>query len=115
MSLDPLLQANRILTEAITKYLQSNNELTAAAERASAASAGRDATIRRQAFQELSECGNRARFAKRHLTDTVRRLRSTVPAPQIEALASKLDGRESAESALTLVRTVLTEKIWTAA
>lgn len=109
------MQANRILTDAITKYLQANNELAAAAERASAASAGRDAATRRQAFQDLSERGNQARFAKRHLTHTVRRLRSTVPAPQIEALASRLDGRESAESALTLVRTVLTEKVWSAA
>ncbi|CAO3380762.1 hypothetical protein FBZ82_102133 [Azospirillum brasilense] len=115
MSLDPLLQANRILTEAISNYLQSSNELAAAAERATAASAGRDATTRRLAFQELSERGNQARFAKKHLTDTVRRLRATLPPAQIEAVAAKLDGRESAESALTLVRTILTERAWSAA
>lgn len=115
MSLDPLFQANRILTEAITHYLQATNDLATAAERASAASIGRDATTRRQAFQELSERGNQARFARKQLTDTVRRLRNTLPTAQIESLAAKLDGRESADSALTLVRTVLTEKIWSAA
>lgn len=112
MPLDPLFQANRTLTEAITGYLQANNELAAAAERATAASAGMDAAVRRRAFQELSERGDRARFARRDLIGAVRRLRGTLPAAQIEALAVRLDGRESADSALSLVRTILTESVW---
>ena len=115
MSLDPVLHANRLLTEAITRYLHAANELATAADRASAASVGRDAVLRRQAFQTLSACGQQARHTRRHLCETVRRLRAILPGPQIEALAATLDGRESADSVLTLVRTVLTERIWSAA
>lgn len=115
MSLDPVFRANRILTDAITRYLQTANDLAAAAERASAASLGRNMAERRNAFQELSERGTQARVARQHLTTTVRTLRARLPPAQIEALAVKLDARESADSALTLVRTVLTETVWTAA
>ena len=112
MSLDPLFQANRTLTEAITRYLRTANDLTTAAERASAASLGVDMNERRAAFRDLSERGSEARVARQHLTNTVRRLRERLPGPQIEALAVKLDGRESADSALTLVRTILSETVW---
>lgn len=99
--------AERLLTDAISNYLHSSKALTVASERAMQTTGSTDGAARREAYRALTELGDQVRLSQRQLTKTVQQVRRVMPAADIEALAKKLDSRDSLDSAFLLVKTAL--------
>lgn len=107
MTIDPRIKASRALSDAITTYLQASKALTSASERATQTSTGIDGAARREAYQALTELGDKVRLAQRNITLIVQKAKKVLPPADIEAIAKKLDGRDSLDSVALLVKTAL--------
>lgn len=99
--------AERLLSDAISAYLQASKSLAAASERAMQTTGSIDGSARRDAYKVLTELGDQVRLAQRQLTRTVQQVRRVMPAADIETIAKKLDSRDSLDSAFLLVKTAL--------
>ncbi|WP_448190960.1 hypothetical protein [Azospirillum sp. sgz301742] len=107
MTIDPCIQASRLLSDAITTYLTASKALTKASEHAAQTSTGMDGAARREAYQALTELGDKVRLAQRNVGRVVQSVRKVLPPADIEAIARKLDGRDSLDSVALLVKTAL--------
>lgn len=106
ITIDPTIRATRLLTEAITAYVAASKTLADASERAFQASAGRDASARRNAYQALTELGDKVRLAERHLARTAQQVHAVLTATDMENIAKKLDRRDTPDSAWVLVKAI---------
>ncbi|TWA85664.1 hypothetical protein FBZ83_103256 [Azospirillum brasilense] len=104
---DPRTEARRLLTDAISTYLQSCKDLAAATERATETSGSIDTQARRKAYQTLTELGDQVRLAQRRLVTAAKQARRVMPVAEIEEVAKKLDKRDTTESAAVLVKAAL--------
>lgn len=109
ITIDPCVQASRLLTQAISAYLEASKALGDASEQASQASVGRDAAVRRSAYQALTELGAKVRFAERNLVRISRQVHRVLSVADMEAIAKKLDRRDSVDSAWVLVKAAVAE------
>ena len=104
LTIDPTIQATRVLTVAITEYLTVAKTLADASERASRATTGKDAAARRDAYQALTELGAKMRLTERNLVRAAQKVRAVLTVADMEAIAKKLDRRDAVDSAWVLVK-----------
>lgn len=103
-TIDPTIQAARLLTVAITEYLTVAETLADASERAAQATTGKDATARRGAYQALTELGAKMRLTERNLVRAAQKVRAVLTVADMEGIAKKLDRRDAVDSAWVLVK-----------
>ena len=107
MSFTSISEATSALETAILTYRSVRLSLDETSDQISYSSQSRSPAVRRDAFQQLTELGQRRVHSERTLRQTALAARRVLTPEAIEAIALQHDGKESDDSALTLIRTVL--------
>ncbi|WP_207461267.1 hypothetical protein [Azospirillum sp. SYSU D00513] len=100
-------EATNAVEASILTYRNVRFLLEEASGHASSISLKQASLSRREAFQQLREIGQQRAQSERSLRQTALAARRVLTPEAIEAIALRHDGKESDDSALTIIRTVL--------